>query len=63
MITDDPLIKKMINGEEVRCPKCKKGFWHAIGDDTSNALAFQCDYCGGHIILDVTHDLDEILKK
>lgn len=53
----------MINGEEVRCPKCKKGFWHAIGDDTSNALAFQCDYCGGHIILDVTHDLDEILKK
>lgn len=40
----DERIEKMRNGEKVKCPKCKDGFFSAVGDPKTTKV-FRCDTC------------------
>ena len=40
----DERIEKMRNGEKVKCPKCKDGFFSAVGDPKTTKV-FRCGTC------------------
>ena len=45
-------IEKMRNGEKIKCPKCKDGYFSAVGDlKTTNV--FRCDSCKVAITLTI----------
>ena len=39
------LLKRIRNGEEVPCPKCKKGIIRPFNPDYKVNHAFICDFC------------------
>ena len=39
-------FKKLRNGEEVRCPKCKEGVFRTESTNPKTAHHFRCDKCG-----------------
>jgi small subunit ribosomal protein S27Ae len=45
-------LKKLRNGEEVRCPECKEGILRTEYHDTKKAHHFECDKCGMMINFD-----------
>ena len=47
-------IKKMRNGEKIKCPKCKDGFFAAIGNPETTKV-FRCDTCETGMVLTVPY--------
>lgn len=45
-------IEKMRNGEKIKCPRCKDGFFSAIGDPMTTNV-FGCDKCQAGMTLTV----------
>ena len=45
-------IEKMRNGEKIKCPKCKDGFFRAVGNPKTTKL-FKCDTCESGMTLTV----------
>ncbi len=43
-------IRRMRNGERIKCPKCDKGYWVALGTPET-AYAFHCDSCDLGMVL------------
>lgn len=48
----DERIDKMRNGEKIKCPKCEKGFFSAVGNPNSTKV-FRCDACQTGITLTI----------
>ena len=49
-------IEKMRNGEKITCPKCKKGFFSAIGDPKTTNV-FRCDTCEAGMTLTIQYKM------
>lgn len=49
-------IDKLLNGEKVICPKCKKGTFVTDCGDVSKAHFFYCNQC------DCTYHIDPIIE-
>ncbi len=47
-------IKKMRNGEKIKCPRCEEGFISAVGDPQKTKV-FRCDKCQTGMVLTVPH--------
>ena len=47
-------IKKMRNGEKIKCPRCKDGYFFAIGDPKTTRV-FSCDTCETGMVLTAAH--------
>ncbi len=45
-------IKKMRNGEKIKCPRCEDGFFSAVGDPKTTKV-FRCDGCQTGMVLTV----------
>lgn len=47
-------LNKLMNGEKVKCPKCKKGYISAVGDPKTTSL-FRCSECGTSMVPTKAH--------
>ncbi len=43
-------IRKMRNGERIKCPHCENGYFSAVGDPEKTKV-FRCDSCQTGMIL------------
>lgn len=56
MYTNNPLekslerIKRMRNGEKIKCSRCEDGYISAVGNPKTTNV-FKCDKCGKGIVL------------
>ena len=45
-------IEKMRNGEKIKCPRCKDGYFSAVGDMKTTKV-FRCDSCKTGMVLTI----------
>lgn len=45
-------IEKMRNGEKIKCPRCKDGYFSAVGNPAETNV-FKCSHCQTGIVLTV----------
>lgn len=57
MYTNNSLerIKRMRNGEKIKCSRCKEGYISAVGDPKTTKV-FKCDKCETGIVLTVNRE-------
>ena len=54
-------VKKMRNGEKIKCPKCEDGYFSAVGDPQKPNV-FRCDVCEAAIVLTPTYTLEDGIR-
>ncbi len=54
MTESEKRIEKMRNGEKIKCPHCKDGFFSAVGDPKTTKV-FRCDNCEKGMVLTVPY--------
>ena len=47
-------VKRMRNGEKIKCPRCEHGFFSAVGDPKTTNV-FRCDSCETGMVLTIPH--------
>ena len=47
-------VKRMRNGEKIKCPRCKDGYFSAVGDPKTTNV-FRCDTCETGMVLTIAH--------
>lgn len=48
----DKKIEQMRNGEKIKCPRCKDGFFVAVGNSKTTKV-FRCDKCETGMVLTI----------
>lgn len=51
-ISVEEKIEKMRNGEKIECPRCKIGFFSAVGDPKTTNV-FRCNNCEAAMTLTI----------
>ena len=57
-IESNERIKKMRNGEKIKCPRCEKGYISAVGEPEKTNV-FRCDTCETGISLTIPYKIKE----
>ena len=47
-------MRRMRNGEKIKCPLCEDGFWSAVGDPKTTKV-FRCDGCQKSLVQTIRH--------
>lgn len=51
-------VERMRNGEKIKCPKCKEGYFAAVGDPKTTKV-FRCDFCKLAMVLTIPLSIND----